>query len=377
MFHRHIVALSLCLVPLISFSSTSVLAASAIVVKTAKANIQPVAPAIWFPGNVLSRSDAQLASEVSGRIISMREVGDQVKQGDLIAKLDDQMLRFNLEENRSTVNRLKAQVAHLKRQVARTQKLAKQRNSSQLDLDALVLERDMREQELLSANVTLKRTQHQINQSSLRAPFDGVVVSREKQPGEYISAGQSLVRLVNTNDLEISVRAPLHLNGSLAEGAVVALKQRSANKRLPSLQKARFFQTESLISEPTTPINSTFLGHIRRIVPVANASSRMLEIRIKPNHAQWMVGQAIEVELSDGTPQSKLTVPRDALVLRQDNVYVYTVSKEGIAQRVPVIIGEGIGSDIVVKGAISAGDSVIIRGAERLKPGQAVKVAEV
>jgi hypothetical protein len=70
-----------------------------------------------------------------------------------------------------------------------------------------------------------------------------------------------------------------------------------------------------------------------------------------------------------------LAVPRDALVLRPEGVTVFVVDSNNQAQQVQVRTGVGAGDQIEVSGAISAGDTVVIRGNERLRPGQAVTVS--
>jgi hypothetical protein len=69
-------------------------------------------------------------------------------------------------------------------------------------------------------------------------------------------------------------------------------------------------------------------------------------------------------------------VPRDALVLRNEQVFVYSVSEENTAVKIPVIAGAGRGSQIAIQGNLEVGDSVVIRGAERLREGQALKVIQ-
>jgi hypothetical protein len=74
-------------------------------------------------------------------------------------------------------------------------------------------------------------------------------------------------------------------------------------------------------------------------------------------------------------PRKVLAIPRDALVLRRDGTTVYRVDAEGLAQRVPVTTGIAVGPLIEVDG-IQSGDRVVIRGGERLRPGQSVTIIE-
>jgi IMP cyclohydrolase len=86
------------------------------------------------------------------------------------------------------------------------------------------------------------------------------------------------------------------------------------------------------------------------------------------------VGQLVSVAIPISVGQSTLTVPRDALVLRQSGQYVYRINAENIAERISVDIGDTEGELIAVTGALQEGDAVVIRGAESLSDGAPVRI---
>lgn len=321
-----------------------------VAVNVAKAKLQDVSPAIWLPGDLISLVDSRIATEVAGYLLSIAEVGQRVKKGDVLATLNDRLLLLQLRDNQTTADRLKIHLSYLSRQLSREKKLAEQQSTSQFELERLEMERDMSRQELAAAEIQVERSRYLLDQSRIIAPFDGVVVERLAQQGEYFSEGQALLRFVNVDEKEIRLHAPIHLYNNLTLGARVQLQ--SAQAQVMSLPK---------------------LGIIDRVIPVGNTRSRMLEIRVKPDSPDWVIGEAVKVQLPSGAAEKLLTVPRDALVLRQNQIFVYTVDSEGKALRVPVSLGASVGDYIVVEGNISDGDTVIVRGAERVRPGQQVR----
>ena len=117
-----------------------------------------------------------------------------------------------------------------------------------------------------------------------------------------------------------------------------------------------------------------FTSTIRGAVPVGDRQSRMMELRLQADADSLFIGEAVTVALAESDPRPMLSVPRDALVLRNRETYVYTVTEDEIAVRVPVTTRAGSGERIAVTGDISAGTTVVIRGAERLREGQKVRV---
>ena len=82
----------------------------------------------------------------------------------------------------------------------------------------------------------------------------------------------------------------------------------------------------------------------------------------------------MRVSLPQSGTRTAVSVPRDALILRQGSVYVYRLAADGTVERVDVETGIGNGTRIEVRGEVSPGDRVVVRGGERLQPGQAVTV---
>ena len=167
--------------------------------------------------------------------------------------------------------------------------------------------------------------------------------------GESTGVGTALVRLVDTRSLEISVPAPLRVARFNTPGAEVAIHSDGGDSR----------------------------ETVRSVVPVGDEQSRMMELRIAADADHWLIGEAVTVSLPEAHPVVTLTVPRDALVLRDREQYVYTVDEENRARKVLVETTGGIGSRVsvqVISGKLGDGAPVIVRGAENLRDGQGVRV---
>jgi len=313
-----------------------------VVVTTARA--QNVGASLAATGTVVSRNDARISSEVGGTLAWIAEPGAAVKRGDTIARIDPERLALTLRDNDAALKRLEAQLTLLATQRARLQTLGNVVSQSQLE-EALSRER-MAEQDVEQARVARDRARLDVNRASVRAPFDGVVVERLQQSGENVAGGAPLLRLVNDRDLEVVARAPMTTADTVSAGAVAQL--------IDGDRKVE--------------------GKVRAVIPVGDERSRMVELRIALTDHTWRVGAPVRVEIAPRTLKAVVTVPRDAVIQRQGASYVMRVRPDNTAERVAVNIGPGYANHVQIDGTLRAGDRVIIRGGERLEPGQTVKV---
>jgi RND family efflux transporter MFP subunit len=315
--------------------------------------VAPVTPGtgssvLKLPGTVLSKRDARISAEVTGRLTWVAEVGERIAEGQPLAIIDDHLLKLQLRNDWAEIERIKADIQYNQRQISRLERLARQNNTSKSGLDEIQSRLQMLQQQLTIAEVDRDRTVYNLGHCRVMAPFPGVIVSREVSVGEYTEPGDRLLRLVDTEDLEISVNAPL--------------------------RTARFNQPQSVVQVESGDLR--LAAEIRAIVPVGDERSRMMELRLNLEPGHWYIGEAVTVELPDSASGTTINVPRDALVLRDSEVYVYVVSVDNTAIKVPVITGSGNGTKIAVEGLLKPGDLVVVRGAERLRDGQSVKVSQ-
>jgi RND family efflux transporter MFP subunit len=313
-----------------------------VVVTTARS--ENVGASLAATGTVVSRNDARISTEVAGSLAWIAEPGSTVKRGATIARIDPERLALTLRDNDAALKRLEAQLSLLATQRERLETLGNVVSQSQLD-EALSREH-MAEQDVEQARVARDRARLDVNRAAVRAPFDGIVAERLQQAGEYVAGGAPLLRLVNDRDLEVVARAPLTTADSVSAGAVAQL----------------------IDGDHRTA------GKVRAVIPVGDERSRMVELRIALTDRSWRVGAPVRVEIAPRNLKAVVTVPRDAVILRQGASYVMRVRADNTAERVAVNIGPGYDNHVQIDGTVRAGDRVVIRGAERLEPGQTVEV---
>src|SRR5215472_16995486 len=316
------------------------------VVEVGTVSLKPVAVVSWIPGSIVSRSDARVATVIPGRVTWIAEVGTRVRQGDALARLDDTVSRLRLEDLRAQVARASAQHDVASSQLERFNRLAATNVLSASQLEDARAQREVSGDDVTRANAQLGQAQYEIDQSVIRAPFPGVVSERFVQRGEYLQTGAATVRLVNTGEIEARATASLDLAANVHAGQAVSVRDHGVEKP----------------------------GKVRTVVPVGDDRSRQFEVRVSVPSAGWLVGTPVEVSLPASAARTAVTVPRDALVIRQNRSYVLRVTRSGTVEELDVTPGAGIDDSIEVRGALSPGDRLVVRGGERLTPGQAVTV---
>ena len=304
-----------------------------------------MAPKMAMPGSVVSLNDSQLASEVEGRISWVAEVGTVLAANDVVARIDQSVARTQLDSDRANVARLAAQLRFDRAQASRMDSLYQQQAIARATRDQAASTRDVDVGALAQAQAAMRKSQYQFDRSVIRAPFPGRVVARLINPGEYATVGKAIVRLVDIGSLEVSAQTPIDVARHLHEGIKITME---------------------IEGHPVE-------GTVRAIVPVGDLVSRSVEVRVTIPTTAGFVGDAAKVFVPSAEPRNVIAVPRDALVLREDNTYIFKVDGKSQAERIAVETGAEEGAMVEVKGSVLPGERVIVRGAERLEAGQKVR----
>lgn len=316
-------------------------------VEVDEAKLTTMAPTMQVAGTVVSRTDAYLSAEVDGRLIQVAEPGQRVELGDVIAKIDDQTLTLRAQELRAEIARVNARLTFLEAELKRFQRLAETNLAAVSQIEQTRADRDVAKSDLDVANSRLAQVETQLDRTEIKAPFPGLVVERVAQAGERVGVGARVVRLYNPDDLEVVARAPLNYY--------------------------RYVKPDDILG--VTAREDEIEAVVRRVYSVGGENSHVFELRLDLDTA-LAVGQTVRVTIPTADLRQVLAVPRDALVLRGDGIAVFIVDEDSTARRIRVTTGIGAGDWIEVMGPIKAGDRVVIRGNERLRPGQEVSVRE-
>ncbi|WP_323845758.1 efflux RND transporter periplasmic adaptor subunit [Microbulbifer magnicolonia] len=342
--------------------SPAALAQGEAAVAVDRAELREIAPSQWSAGRVVSRRDIRISSELDGALEYVAEPGSLVKRGERLAQLDATHWQLQLRTSDSRVAQLRARLTYLDAQLQRLSKLAETNSTSRAALEEQQAEREAMAQDLVAAQIERDRRAYELSKTRINAPFDTLVVSREQQAGEYVRTGTQLLRALDMSQLEVEADIPLAALPLLNAGDPIALRADAVS------------QTEGARAG-----TALLEGRVRQTVPVASDNSRRVKLMVSlpqavPKDWGWVAGMPVQVAVPVAAARQAVAVPRDALVLRNGDTFVFRIDADNKAERLPVTTGSGDGEWIAVQGALGDGDRVVVRGAENLQPGQAVKV---
>ena len=317
-------------------------------VRVAMASVEALAPETIVPGTVVSRNDAKLAAEVEGRLLEVADVGTFASRGDEVAKIEDTTIKLRRDELLAEVERAEARLKYLESEEGRYVRLAESNLTAATKLEETRSDRDVSRSELRVAKSRLAQVEDQLDRTSIKAPFGGIVVERLMMPGERVDVGRNVVRMVDQQHLEVIARAPLEYYSYVRAGQQLKLR--------------------------TGPVNTS--GTVRTVVAVGSENTHQFELRLDIESNRFPVGQTLRVSIPTSDAREALVVPRDALVLRPEGITLFVVGEDKKAQQLTVTTGIDAGDRIEVMGELKDGDTVIVRGNERLRPGQSVSIME-
>ncbi|MEW4451525.1 efflux RND transporter periplasmic adaptor subunit [Bremerella sp. JC817] len=334
---------------------------------------QSVEPHHRFTGSLKAVARGSVAALEDGRVleVTVRE-GATVQKGDVIARIDSRRLEAQKGEMEAAFGTAEALIAQREAELRqanldmdrsasliRNNAISKQqheRSETELAIAQAKLDTDRRRLDEIRRQLEL--VQVRLDDTIVRAPYDGQVIMRHTEPGEWIRAGEPFVTLVSTGIVEAWLEIPERYAG--------------------------------IVSQYSQNVPVTIVGSDRKFVSAS--AKRVHEVHPRTRTFQYVLtidsddamltpGMSVEAWLPTGPAEPALTVPKDALIRSAGLAYVFkAVPGEAgpTAVRTPVSVKFQTGSLAVIESAqLAEGDMVVVEGNERLFPGMPIAVTDV
>lgn len=304
-------------------------------------------------GTISSPRMVTIRSEIAAPVEEILfQEGAEAKKGQLLVKLDAAKVRADVRNLEQRIHQLKIRLAHQKRNLERNRPLVKDKLVSQMKYDDLETEIALAQAALAQAQADMSRQKEMLGDTEIRAPFDGVVGSKNLSVGDYLKAGEPVVRVVSLNPLEMAFSVPERFKAGIFKG-----------------QKVRIFT----VAYP----GREFIGKISFISPVVDSQTRSFKVKSQVDNSQHLLNPGMfgRLKVTVDVRENAVCAPWSSIIQTEKETYIFLIEDDK-AKKVPVTLGKVESSWAeIVSPALKAGSEVILEGKFMVKDGGQVRRA--
>ncbi|NIS62964.1 MAG: efflux RND transporter periplasmic adaptor subunit [Proteobacteria bacterium] len=310
-----------------------------------------VRESVVLVGTATPRVRSLFASEVEGLVKELYvDEGDAVKEGQILAKLGSSALEIQLEVAKAARNEAKDRYLQAKAELERSVKLRQSQSIAEKkfvddQFEAMAWEKRVRQRE-----AQISQLRDLLAKKTIIARFSGFVARKHTEVGQWVEQGGGIVTLIDLEYVHVVVQVPERYVGKIRVGDRASVSVEAlGNKRFP--------------------------GKIIAIIPEGDREARTFPVKVEIENENFRIkgGMLSRVTFSLGKPYPTMLVPKDALVNRDNQQFVF-VYQNDIVKLIRLDVKGYHGDMAEVAGQLKPGLMVVIRGNERLRDGQNVLV---
>ena len=287
-------------------------------------------------GVIEAINQSTLSAQVSGRIEEVNfDVDDRVNAGEVILRIRDNEYRARLQRNRASLAEAKANLKDAQQEFKRVEELIEKKLVSKASFDKAKTTLTASQARVAASRALVTESQEQLDNTVIRAPYSGVVVTRHIELGETTYVGQKLMTGYAPEYLRVNVNVPQSL--------ISAVRQH---------RSARVILLENNISIATENLT---------IFPYANAENHSFQLRADLDESAQAIfpGMLVKVAFIVGQRQ-RLMVPADSLVYRSEVVGLYVIDKNAQVSFRQVRAGDLFGQKIEILAGLDANEQIAL-----------------
>ena len=333
----------------------------AIPVKIVRPVVAPVYEELPLTGSVTTRRLSRLSPEVAGLVARLHvDEGDEVREGDALLELDRVIAEIDRSGVAAQVTEAQARLKESMRQKDEAAQLVEKKHIPPTRYEAALATVEIDTEALERLKKELQRQDEIIRRHTISAPFDGVITQKLVEQGEWVRIDTPLLELTEIGWLRVDVPVPQFYFSNVQLGTPVSL----AFDAYPG---------------------HSFLAEVTMKVPMSNETARTFPVRIDLDNSDRLIAPGmsarVRFQLGDTASEQTLLLSQDAVVRKPDgseSIWVIKPDGEGMkARQVDVSTGRAYRENIeITAGDVQAGDRVVVRGNEILRPGQLVEIKE-
>jgi multidrug efflux system membrane fusion protein len=319
--------------------------------------VEPGNDELVLPGNLQAFEESPIFARTNGYLVRWyKDIGSQVRKGELLATIDTPEVDQELSQARAGREQIKAQLELAKISADRWANLRKTDAVSQQEADQQASGYQQAQANLAAAEANVRRLEQLESFKNVYAPFSGVLIRRNVDPGALINAGaggKELFTIAKVDPLRVYTSVPQAYAPMMKAGIKAAIT-------LQEFPGQKYLGTVARTADAIDPATRTLLAE----VDVPNKDGKLLP------------GSFGQVHFATGTNVPRITIPVNTMLFRAEGTRVAVVDKDGKVAFRPITIGRDFGATIEILGGIDKNDQIIINPSDSLEDGQQVHVAK-
>ncbi len=322
-------------------------------VRVAPVLTQTVQQTVTLVGTVEPWKRSIVASEIGGIIRDFpAKEGRMVTQGELLAHLRMETLEIQFDAASASQREADTRYQQAQGDLVRTRALFEKELVTQKEFDDAQAEANALRERLSQLDADIRRVRDQMQKSSIVAPFDGWITQEFTEIGQWVEEGGNIIEMVDVSHVQVQIPLP---------------ERYVRHIQIDDFVQATFDGIPEFEAQ----------GRVFSLIAQADRVSRTFPVKVDIQNPSLTIksGMVSRVTLQVGRPHQGIVIPKDALVLRGNNEFVFLV-KENTVEQIPVTSGLHMDDLVEVKGMLRKGMTVVMEGNERLFPGQPVRILD-
>jgi membrane fusion protein (multidrug efflux system) len=331
----------------------------AVAVTTEEVKATDAAFHVEYPGTVVALNQTELRAQVTGYVTGIYfKDGDKVSKGQRLYSIDQQLYNANYQQSIANLqvqetNLLKAQKdADRYHELDKQEAIAKQ----QVDYADAALESAKKMVDAAKANVNAVRAN--VSFATITAPFTGTIGISQVRSGTSVIAGQTILNTISTDD-------PIAVDFAVDQKEVYHFSQ---------LQQQGKKANDSTFSIAFGNDVYPFYGSINLIDRAVDPQTGTIKMRLSfPNSNKLLkAGMSTTVRVLNASTEKSITIPYKAVTEQLGEYYAYVVGDSNKVSQRKIILGQQLGSSIIVKDGLKAGEKIVVQGIQNLREGAVI-----
>ncbi len=321
-------------------------------VRVVKVLPQDVPATVELTATLEADEELIIGAEVEGTIKRiLKDEGDRAKKGEPLALMDEEDFLLRIEEKEAELEKVKAELEFAQKELERRKTLFEEGMVSRQEYERFLTQRNSLSSLERSIRSVLLLEKRKLEDSRIKAPFDGIVAERYITEGSYVRKGERLFRFLRIDPLKLTINVPARKLKEVRKGQKVTLK--------------------------VDPYEKEFQGHIYFKSPYINKATKTFLVKALVENKEGLLYPGISADVTIVTAIIKggFVVPEKAVLFDEEGKSLFVV-RDGVAEKRRVKTAGRFRGRVIVSEGVKEGELVVVDGASALKDGVKVRIIE-